>query len=102
MLRAATKLTSTVKKSNGPSASLSDSFRQSTPSSDVTRASAPSVGCSWPCPTSTARTLAAPWASSASVNPPVDAPTSTARAPRTAPAEPEMRERRLQVFRPRG
>ena len=30
MLRAATKLTSTVKKSNGPSASLSDSFRQST------------------------------------------------------------------------
>ena len=48
MLRAETKLTSTVKKSNGPSASLSESFRQSTPSREVTRASALSAGCNWP------------------------------------------------------
>src|SRR6185503_171370 len=89
MLRAATKLTSTVKKSNGPSASLSGSFRQSTPSRLVTRASARSAEWSWPSPTSTASTLAAPCASSASVNPPVDAPTSTARAPRTAASRPK-------------
>ena len=50
MLRAATKLTSTVKKSNGPSATASDSRLQSTPSSDVTRGSARSDGCSWPWP----------------------------------------------------
>ena len=81
MLRAATKLTSTVKKSNGPSATASDSRRQSTPSSDVTRGSARSDACSCPCPTSTASTLRAPCASSACVKPPVDAPTSIARAP---------------------
>ena len=89
MLRAATKLTSTVKKSNGPSATASDSRFQSTPSSDVTRGSARSDACSCPCPTSAASTLCAPCASSACVKPPVDAPTSIARAPATAAARPK-------------
>ena len=96
MLRAATKLTSTVKKSNGPSAIASDSRFQSTPSSDVTRSSARSDACSWPCPTSTATTLAAPCASSASVKPPVDAPTSIALAPLTR-GDPKTIERCLEL-----
>ncbi len=44
MERAATKLTSTLKKSNGPGASPSDSFFQSTPSRLVTRGSSRSDG----------------------------------------------------------
>ena len=47
----------------------------------VTRASARRDGASWSVPTSTAQTCAAPKRSIQSVNPPVDAPTSTARQP---------------------
>ena len=50
-------------------------------SSVVTRGWPRSRGWSWPCPTSTATTWAAPAWSRQSVNPPVDAPASRARRP---------------------
>ena len=87
MVRAATKLTSTVKKSNGPGALDSDSVFQFAPSRFVdARVLGAAAGRAGPCPTSTATTWRAPWRNSASVKPPVDAPTSTALAPRTSAA----------------
>ena len=56
MFRAATKLTSTAKKSNGPSATSSDTRRKSVPSSDTTRSSSRRDACNCPCPTSIAVT----------------------------------------------
>ena len=50
----------------------------------VTRSSARSRGCSWPCPTSRAITRRAPRESRQSVNPPVDAPTSRTTSPVTS------------------
>ena len=97
MLRAATKLTSTVKKSNGPGARESASVFQSAPSRLSTRASPRRVACSCPWPTSTAVTWAAPWRSSASVNPPVEAPMSMARAPRIRGAKREALQGRLEL-----
>ena len=84
MVRAATKLTSTVKKSNGPGALDSDSVVQFVDSRFSTRASWRSRASSWSWPLSTATTWRAPWRNSVSVKPPVDAPTSTALAPRTS------------------
>src|SRR6478672_3514521 len=53
-------------------------------SSTVTRGSVRSRSWSWPYPTSTAITAAAPRCSRQSVNPPVEAPRSRARAPVTS------------------
>ena len=53
-------------------------------SSTVTRRSSRSRGWSWPWPTSRATTSRAPRARRASVKPPVDAPTSSTRSPRTS------------------
>ena len=53
----------------------------------MTRGSCRSFQASWPRPTSTAWTRAAPCASSTSVNPPVEAPISSAVAPATANRE---------------
>ncbi len=59
-------------------------FRTFVRSRLVTRSSARSRSWSWPCPTSSATTSAAPRWSRQSVNPPVDAPASSARNPRTS------------------
>ena len=53
-------------------------------STTVTRSSLLIRQCSWPCPTSSAHTLNVPRWRRQSVNPPVDAPTSIARAPLTS------------------
>ena len=53
----------------------------------VTRGSARSRSWSWPWPTSSATTWAAPRCSRQSVNPPVDAPASSARTPVTSTLE---------------
>ena len=53
------------------------------------------LGCSWPCPTSSAITRAAPRCSSTSVKPPVDAPTSRQSSPARVDAERVERVREL-------
>ena len=55
--------------------------RALTPSTTATRASSAMRASNWPWPTSRAMTLSAPRSSSTSVNPPVEAPTSSAVAP---------------------
>ena len=61
----------------------------------MTRASVRSRQSSWPRPTSSAMTLAAPRCSSTSVKPPVDAPTSSARRPDGSMREDVERVREL-------
>ena len=62
---------------NGSSSSVRAFVRSST----VTRGSLRIRGCSWPCPTSSAITRAAPRWSRTSVNPPVEAPRSRQSRP---------------------
>ena len=75
-------------RSTGPPRSPRSSARTLVRSSTVdTRGSWRSDHASCPRPTSTATTCAAPRCSRQSVNPPVDAPTSSARRPRTSTRE---------------
>jgi len=85
IFRAATKLTSTVKKSNGPGATASDRAFQSVRSKFSTRASAASRDQVGHVPR-LRRSRALPTAEQDRDEPAVDAPTSTARPPRTQAA----------------
>ena len=75
------KATSMTAMSAGSGRIPGASVRAFTRSIDTTRPSRRSFSASWPYPTSTAYTRAAPRARSTSVNPPVDAPTSMATSP---------------------
>jgi hypothetical protein len=73
-------------------------FRTLKPSTATTPGSARTDGASWSCPTSTASTARAPRSRSTCVNPPVDAPMSSASRP-DVDAEPV--ERGDELVRPR-
>ena len=86
---------SATHRSAGGSIAPASSSRTLVRSITVTRGSLRSDHASWPRPTSIATTCAAPRWSRQSVNPPVDAPTSTARAPVDVDAERVERAREL-------
>ena len=82
MCRSEMNATSIVTRPTRCGTSSGVSSRALTPSRTRTRGSLRRRQSSWPRPTSSAMTLAAPRCSSTSVNPPVDAPTSSAWRPR--------------------
>src|SRR5512133_1798557 len=75
------KETSITTRSNGPPSATGSAVLMFVRSSTLTRSSFLSDHASWPYPTSTALTRAAPRWRRQSVKPPVDAPTSSAAAP---------------------
>ena len=84
MVRSEMNDASTTIASNGSPNASSPSLRKLVRSITVTRSSLRRRQSSCPYPTSTATTCAAPRCSKQSVNPPVEAPTSSARAPVTS------------------
>ena len=84
MCRSEMNETSMVMTSNGPGRSAGVRNRALTCSRTVTRGSVRSRQSSCPCPTSSATTWRAPRCSRTSVNPPVDAPMSSADLPSAA------------------
>ncbi len=87
-------------RSTGPPRSSGSRWRTLVRSRTVTRGSSRSDHASWPRPTSTATTCAAPAWSRQSVNPPVEAPASRARRPRTV--DREALERGGELLAPAG
>ena len=87
--------TSMVTTSTGYGTTSAVSARALTPSRTMTRESVRSRQSSWLCPTSSAMTDSAPRCSSTSVNPPVDAPISSARSVPDVEAEHVERMREL-------